>query len=95
MQVWMNATITGKRDGVAWPAKGEPIDLPDDEAATLLRQRMVTSEPPTTDAEPDGEQAAADASAPESETTDAAPDGEQAVATPKRPRARKPAAEKR
>lgn len=41
MRVKMRHQISGTRDGVAWPAPGEEIDLPDDEAVTLLRQGMA------------------------------------------------------
>ena len=36
MIVTMRRQISGTRDGVDWPAPGETIDLPDDEAATLI-----------------------------------------------------------
>lgn len=36
MRVTMLRHITGSRDGVAWPLKGESIDLPDHEAADLI-----------------------------------------------------------
>lgn len=35
MKVRMKATITGCRNGVNWPAPGETIDLPDNEAAEM------------------------------------------------------------
>jgi hypothetical protein len=31
----MKVQISGTRDGVAWPAPGQVVDLPDDEAAKL------------------------------------------------------------
>lgn len=36
MKVIMQARISGTRDGEDWPAPGESIDLPDDEAVQLL-----------------------------------------------------------
>ncbi|HVK34447.1 MAG TPA: hypothetical protein VM428_02220 [Microlunatus sp.] len=33
----MKVVISGTRDGATWPEKGGEIDLPDDEAAQLLR----------------------------------------------------------
>lgn len=35
MKVRMTANITGCRNGVNWPAPGEEIDLPDNEAAEM------------------------------------------------------------
>lgn len=35
MKVRMAAQMTGDRDGVAWPAPGEDIDLPDAEGAEM------------------------------------------------------------
>lgn len=36
MRVTLKSTITGSRDGVRWPAIGEVVDLPDDEARQLV-----------------------------------------------------------
>lgn len=36
MRVKLTAQLTGTRDGVDWPAKGEELDVPDDEAADLI-----------------------------------------------------------
>jgi hypothetical protein len=36
MQVRMRISVSGTRDGKAWPSKGETIDLPDDEARNLV-----------------------------------------------------------
>ena len=36
MIVTMRRQISGTRDGADWPAPGETIDLPDDEATTLI-----------------------------------------------------------
>lgn len=35
MKVRLKAQLTGTRDGVAWPAPGETVDLPDHEGAKL------------------------------------------------------------
>jgi hypothetical protein len=37
MLVTMRRQISGTRDGVDWPAPGGTIDVPDDEAATLIQ----------------------------------------------------------
>ena len=37
MNILMVARISGTRNGVDWSAPGETIDLPDDEAAQLIR----------------------------------------------------------
>lgn len=36
MLITMRRQISGTRDGVDWPAPGGTIDVPDDEAATLI-----------------------------------------------------------
>ncbi|WP_098010486.1 hypothetical protein [Streptomyces sp. sk226] len=36
MQVRMNVTVSGTRNGEPWPEIGEVVDLPDDEAKQLL-----------------------------------------------------------
>jgi hypothetical protein len=46
MQVRMKAEITGARDGKPWPVRGEIIDVPDEEAVTLLRNKLAESVPP-------------------------------------------------
>lgn len=33
MKIRMRATVSGSRDGVPWPGRGEVVDIPDDEAA--------------------------------------------------------------
>jgi len=35
MRVTMKASVSGSRDGKSWPAIGETVDLPDEEAANL------------------------------------------------------------
>lgn len=37
MKVRLKSDISGSRDGQAWPAAGEEIDLPDGEAASLIQ----------------------------------------------------------
>lgn len=63
MDVIMNSTISGTRDGEPWPGRGECISLPDDEAASLIRTGMAMpadgDESETADAEPaDGDEQA-------------------------------------
>lgn len=41
MLVKMRALISGPRNGQQWPGIGEVIDLPDEEAATLVHHRMA------------------------------------------------------
>ena len=41
MKVTMRARLSGTRNGEDWPADGESIDLPDDEAVQLLNQGMA------------------------------------------------------
>lgn len=36
MLITMRRQISGTRDGVDWPAPGETIDVPDEEAASLI-----------------------------------------------------------
>lgn len=38
MKVRMRITISGSRDGEAWPKVGEVVDLPDDEAVEMLQK---------------------------------------------------------
>ncbi|MFJ1765061.1 hypothetical protein ACIOD2_32370 [Amycolatopsis sp. NPDC088138] len=35
MRVTMKASVSGSRDGQSWPAIGETVDLPDEEAVHL------------------------------------------------------------
>lgn len=42
MKVRMRVQITGTRNGVAWPAPGETMDLPDDEGARMCRRGFCT-----------------------------------------------------
>jgi hypothetical protein len=41
MRVRMKHAISGTRDGREWPRPGEEIDLPDDEAMSLIRAHMA------------------------------------------------------
>lgn len=40
-KVKMKFQITGTRDGVDWPSPGETIDVPADEAASLVAQGVA------------------------------------------------------
>lgn len=84
MRVTMKYPISGTRNGVAWPGKGESIDLPDDEAAQVIAIGAAFAASGSV-AAPEAPEAG-----PVAETTDAIPEGEQTVATPaKAPRTRK------
>ncbi len=43
MRVTMHHQISGTRNGQPWPARGEDIDLPDDEAQALIAQSAATA----------------------------------------------------
>ncbi|MEU7293335.1 hypothetical protein AB0A76_09045 [Streptomyces exfoliatus] len=63
MRIRMRVKISGTRDGVEWPDKGGFVDLPDAEAAQLLRDRVAEPLPAlpveeTATATNDAEQAA-------------------------------------
>lgn len=58
MLVTMIGTISGSRDGEPWPLIGGSIDLPDDEAANLIANRMAV---PVVDPERGVERAVVDA----------------------------------
>ncbi len=64
MIVTMIRQISGTRDGVDWPAPGESIDVPDDEAAGLIDNGLakVSDEAPAGEA-PAGEAPAGEAPA--------------------------------
>ena len=79
MRVIMRAGITGTRNGVEWPAPGESIDLPQDEAELLVVAGLAVAD----------ESKAAKKAAVES----AAVEAPETAATPK-PRARKVASPK-
>lgn len=72
MRVRLLVEVTGTRDGEEWPPKGAEVDLPDVEAASMVRGGLAEVIPI------DSAKSAA------AETADAAPDG----STPKRPRKR-------
>lgn len=40
MRIQMTHHISGTRNGEPWPAPGGEIELPDDEALTVLRNRL-------------------------------------------------------
>ncbi|MER5892282.1 hypothetical protein [Streptomyces sp. NPDC001876] len=62
MRVRMKVTLSGTRDGVDWPPKGEHVDLPKDEAAHMVAAGLATAD---TESAPDVEEA----TAPEPETS--------------------------
>ena len=64
MIVTMIRQISGTRDGVDWPAPGESIDVPDDEAAGLIDNGLakVSDEAPADEA-PAGRKGARQATA--------------------------------
>ncbi|MEY4373220.1 MAG: hypothetical protein RL219_1989 [Actinomycetota bacterium] len=41
MKIRMKVDISGTRNGEPWPAQGEIIDLPDDEAQSLIDNNMA------------------------------------------------------
>ena len=41
MRVKMTATVTGTRDGVDWPERGEELDVSDEEAKDLIHSGMA------------------------------------------------------
>lgn len=50
MKIRMKAQILGTRNGVHWPKPGEPVELPEREAAKLCKAGLaepVTKEPET------------------------------------------------
>lgn len=53
----MRAAISGTRDGVDWPRPGGSMDLPDDEARSMITAGLAVE----------------DATAPEAETSEVAP----------------------
>lgn len=46
MNVTMKRQISGTRDGVDWPAPGESIDVPDEEAASLIVNGLAEAAAP-------------------------------------------------
>lgn len=44
MRVTMKARIAGTRNGEDWPAPGEPIDLPQDEAELLVANGLAVAD---------------------------------------------------
>lgn len=44
MRVRLLATISGTRDGVEWPARGGFVDLPESEAADLIRSGLAAAD---------------------------------------------------
>ncbi|WP_326808174.1 hypothetical protein OHB04_22815 [Streptomyces sp. NBC_01775] len=44
MRVRMRAELSGTRDGLPWPQKGQTVELPDEEAAHLVAAGLAESE---------------------------------------------------
>lgn len=44
MRVRMRVEMSGTRDGLPWPPKGQSVDLPDEEAAHLVAAGLAESE---------------------------------------------------
>ncbi|MFI1767517.1 hypothetical protein ACH41H_36470 [Streptomyces sp. NPDC020800] len=57
MKVRIRGDISGSRDGVPWPKRGEVMELPDDEGAQLCASGLAT---PVKDTEKDVEKAVPD-----------------------------------
>lgn len=50
MKIRLAVSLSGTRDGVDWPQRGEIVDLPDAEAVDMLNARLavpVVAEPET------------------------------------------------
>lgn len=45
MRIEMRAQLSGTRDGAEWPAPGQVIDLPDDEAQLLIDAGLAQPSP--------------------------------------------------
>lgn len=82
MRVQMKASMSGLRDGAEWPKVGEVIDLPDQEAADMIRvgnATPVSEDPPEQATAPIYEELAtetrvpAEAPAPKPEVPSASP----------------------
>jgi len=43
VRVVLKADITGLRNGVEWPSRGSTVDLPDDEAVSLLNAGLAVA----------------------------------------------------
>jgi hypothetical protein len=49
MRVKMKVQVSGTRDGLPWPDRGETVDLPDEEAAQLCAAGMAETVKDTTE----------------------------------------------
>lgn len=58
MNIRMTAQISGMRDGQEWPAPGDLIDVPEDEAKGLIAMGMAKADEPATPAPAPTEEAA-------------------------------------
>lgn len=77
MKIILLAEISGVRDGKPWPAVGEVVDLPDDEARVLIDNGIAEADEAPTAPEaavaPPAPEVAAERPAPEAATL---PEGE-------------------
>ncbi|MET9506917.1 hypothetical protein ABZX62_00265 [Streptomyces flavidovirens] len=95
MRVRMKVTLSGTRDGEAWPQAGGCTDLPDDEANHLLKIGLAeqADEEPTPEAPPEDLDPAAPSAEPgvgePPEENAAAPADEETAAPASKPAARK------
>lgn len=55
----MRGLISGTRNGETWPGRGGEVDLPDDEAETLIAQGMAEAAAERATIEPHAERAVA------------------------------------
>ncbi len=53
MRIKLLAEITGTRNGVPWPKRGEEVDLPDEEATTMVAVGMAEKLDGTSKPEPE------------------------------------------
>ncbi|MFG2747246.1 hypothetical protein ACGFY0_45345 [Streptomyces chartreusis] len=44
MRVRMKASLSGTRDGLAWPPAGQTVDLPEEEAAHLVSAGLAAED---------------------------------------------------
>jgi hypothetical protein len=96
MRVRMKVDVSGARNGVSWPARGETVELPDSEGADLCASGLAV---PVPESEGAAEQAIAVADSeqavpPTPEIPEKALTTETAAAVTKNPPAKKTAARK-
>lgn len=59
MRVVMRLSISGTRNGETWPQRGSEVDLPDDEAESLIAQGMAEAAAERATIEPPAERSVA------------------------------------